>query len=93
MLCGMQATNLSALAMIGGGLGGLVSLALLGLLVWSVVRWQRAGGPALAVNGSGGAPPPSATEILRERYARGDIDLATFEEMVGHVYDGTSSLL
>jgi len=51
--------------------------AVLGLLVWALVRW-------LAVHTPGGGFPtsgPSALEILRQRYARGEIDAATFEQM------------
>lgn len=60
------------------GLGGLLWLALLGLVVWAIVR--LAGG-----RGSTSAPPappaPAAEEILRQRFARGEIDAATYDQM------------
>jgi len=63
-------------------LGNLLWIALLGVLVWAVIRWfeRRA-------NGVGPQQPsisssqPSALEILRQRYARGEIDTPTFEQM------------
>jgi putative membrane protein len=69
----------------GGGLLMLLSMllwvAVFGLLVWALIRWL---GPRAT---GGGMPPsgptsgPSAMEILRQRYARGEIDAATFEQM------------
>ncbi|HEU5382159.1 MAG TPA: hypothetical protein VFV38_42640 [Ktedonobacteraceae bacterium] len=53
-------------------LSNILWIALLGLLVWAVIRWfiRRASAP-----GSGEPAPsgnlPSAQEILRQRYARG----------------------
>jgi putative membrane protein len=54
-------------------------LAVLGVLIWALARWQ---------GGRTQAPPPpetvsgqSALDILRERYARGEIDATTFEQM------------
>ena len=59
--------------------GSLFFLALLGLLIWGLVRWlgSRAPTPTMppAENGR------SALEILRQRYARGEIDATTFEQM------------
>jgi uncharacterized membrane protein len=48
---------------------------ILGLLVWALVRWLTMRAPNV------GAPGPSALEILRQSYARGEIDAATFERM------------
>jgi putative membrane protein len=48
---------------------------LLGLLLWALFRWIGARTPNQGVGGS------SAEEILRQRYARGEIDEATFERM------------
>ncbi len=58
-------------------LGSLLWIALLALLVWALVRWLN--------NRNGFMPMQqstlSAMEILRQRYARGEIDDATFERM------------
>lgn len=48
---------------------------LLGLLLWALFRWIGARTPDQGVGGA------SAEEILRQRYARGEIDEATFERM------------
>ncbi len=62
-------------------LGMILWIALLVVLVWAIIRGleRRTGAP-----GQGPATPlnePSALEILRRRYARGEIDAATFERM------------
>jgi putative membrane protein len=50
---------------------------LIGLLVWGISRFFN-----LRVWSAGSpAQEPSALEILRRRYARGEIDEATFERM------------
>ena len=49
---------------------------LLGLLLWALFRWLGARGPNQTPNTS-----LSAHEILRQRYARGEIDEATYERM------------
>ncbi len=60
------------------GLSMLFWTLLLGLLIWLLVRWttrqNTMAGPLLP-----GTPPnsPSALEILRQRYARGEIDAET----------------
>ena len=58
--------------------GGVLWIAVLVVLVWAFVRWLERKAPA-----SGPSTPasPSALEILRQRYARGEIDTATFEQM------------
>jgi putative membrane protein len=62
--------------------GMVLWIALLVVLVWAIIRWlnmKTTGAPprdsATSVGG------PSALEILRQRYARGEIDTATFEQM------------
>jgi putative membrane protein len=61
-------------------IGSLFWLAVLGVLIWALVHWLggRTQAPTLpsARNGQ-----PSALDILRERYARGEIDATTFEQM------------
>jgi putative membrane protein len=50
--------------------------ALLGALIFGLVRWVTRSGATSATPGN-----PSALEILQQRYARGEIDDATFERM------------
>lgn len=63
-------------------LGMVLWIALLVVLVWAVIRWleRKVTNPASPVTS---APPsgPSALEILNQRYARGEIDSVTFEQM------------
>jgi putative membrane protein len=70
------------LSMLLMSLGMVLWIALLVVLVWAVIRWldRRTSTPASPVTS---APPssPSALEILRQRYARGEIDTVTFEQM------------
>ncbi|QBD75573.1 SHOCT domain-containing protein [Ktedonosporobacter rubrisoli] len=74
-------------------LGKLIPLLLIGLLVWLIVRaltrrpqmWgtthhiQSTPIPPMPPNFQ--PAQPSAMEILRQRYARGEIDGATFDQM------------
>lgn len=52
-------------------------IALIGLLIWAVGRWLSGRTPA-GQSVERGAP---AMEILRARYARGEVDEAAFERM------------
>jgi putative membrane protein len=63
--------------MIWISLVGLILLALLGLAIWLVVRWMNRSTP----DPTGPVTPPSALEILRQRYARGELPPETFEAM------------
>jgi uncharacterized membrane protein len=61
-------------------LGKFFWLVLLGLLIWGVVRRFSARRTPFYHRG---VPPvqPSAMEILCQRYARGEIDAVTFDQM------------
>ncbi len=57
-------------------------IALLVVLAWALIRWidrrttvSPPQEPAVPTSG------PSAMEMLRQRYARGEIDTTTFEQM------------
>jgi putative membrane protein len=62
--------------------GMVLWIALLVVLVWALIRWLNTkttvAPPQDSATPVGG---PSALEILRQRYARGEIDMATFEQM------------
>jgi putative membrane protein len=68
--------------MIGGIIGMTLWIVVLAAIIWAVVRWlnHRTAAPTWQQP----TPPasgPTALEILRQRYARGEIDAATFEQM------------
>jgi putative membrane protein len=63
-------------------LGTLFWIALLVLLLWALIRWLSMRNAPLM--GYHPIPPlyqPSALEILQLRYARGEIDDVTFQQM------------
>ena len=73
-------------------LGSLLWIALLVIIVWALIRWlnHRTRGPIWPTN----TVPESghtAIEILRQRYARGEIDATTFEQMRERIESSTAS--
>ncbi len=63
-------------------LGTLLFVALVVVLVWAVVRFVTGNATrAVPPYRSSEPPSPSAVEILRQRYARGEIDDVTYEQM------------
>lgn len=60
-------------------LGSLFWLAILGVVIWALVRLfsRRADANATPPVGTG----PTALDILSQRYARGEIDATTFAQM------------
>jgi putative membrane protein len=68
---------------LGFGLSTLFWLALIGGLIWLVVAATR--GPRNVMMTPPATPPLSPIEILRIRFARGEIDAATFDQMVQRI--------
>jgi len=60
---------------LGMGLGGILGLILIAVIVWAVIRIA---GPSSRQQKSNGK---DAIQILKERYARGEIEKDEFERM------------
>ena len=63
--------------MMGGGLGTILTLLVLGLVIWAIIKvfpdWQDR-------VGLNRRREDSAEEILRQRFARGEIDAEEYEQ-------------
>ena len=63
-------------------LGTILWIAILVVLVWALIRWLNTrNSTQVPPTSSGMQSRPTALEILQQRYARGEIDAATFEQM------------
>ena len=76
MMWGFGWNGMGAVWMI---VGSLFWLAVLGVLIWALVRWL--GGRTQAPTSPSDRNGQSALDILRERYARSEIDATTYEQM------------
>jgi putative membrane protein len=60
----------------------LIWFALVAIAVWAFVRWaSRQSAASVSGSANAGVQSPSAMEILRQRFARGEIDGDTFQRM------------
>lgn len=68
--------------------GSLFWLAVLGVLIWALVGWLGHRAPPNTMPPVGNSPP--ALDILQQRYARGEIDATTFEQMRERLESGNT---
>jgi putative membrane protein len=59
-------------------ISSLIWFGLIAVAVWAFARWANRTSQSNTLSTT---PAPSATEILRQRFARGEIDSDTFERM------------
>ena len=63
-------------------LGTILWIAILVVLVWALIRWlNNRTSTQVPPPPSGMQGGPTALEILQQRYARGEIDTETYEQM------------
>ena len=62
-------------------LSSLFWLGLAAIVVWALVRWLSSASRSMMSRGPNEPAHLSAMDILKARYARGEIDEATFERM------------
>jgi putative membrane protein len=70
----MWGYSFSGPGMLMMSLGAIIFIVLIAVLIWALVSRQR-------TNTTQQTPALSALETLRQRYAHGEIDAATFEQM------------
>lgn len=71
-------------------IGSLFWLAVLGVIIWALVRLLNHRTETHATSPMGRTP--TALDILQQRFARGEIDAATFEQMRARLEAGNSSV-
>lgn len=69
---------------------GIFWLAVLGVAIWALLRWTGDRGASRTTPYTGNRSQ-TALDILRERYARGEIDTATFDQMRERLEEGGSN--
>ena len=57
----------------GMGFGWIVPLVVIGLIVWAIVAFTR--------SGAGSTAPDRSLAILKERFAKGELDNETYQRM------------
>ena len=63
--------------MMGGGLGTILTLLVLGVVIWAIIKFFPDWQDRVGLNRR---REDSAEETLRQRFARGEIDQAEYEE-------------
>lgn len=82
-MCGLSGTGLSSSLMAALPLGGSALVLIAGLGGWMFARRAALGWPSSGTAPRGAAlMPADPVAILRERYARGEMDITTFRERV-----------
>jgi putative membrane protein len=76
-------------------LSSLFWLILAGIIVWAVVRWlsrlsTRPAAPSYVPPQAPAPQPQTALDILKVRYARGEIDAATFRAMRAQIEESAT---
>lgn len=70
-------------------LSGLFWAGLIALIIWAIASIGRRQAYVMPPQTPSMQPMPSALDILSNRYARGEIDAATYEEMRQRIIGGT----
>lgn len=64
----------------GMGFGWIFGILLIGLVIWAVVRFTGSGAIQTGIHGQV-SPGETPLEVLKKRYARGEISKEEFEEI------------
>lgn len=68
----------------GMGLGWILGILLIGVIIWAVMK--ASGNGLFQSNRSGGSSAPeNALDILKKRYAKGEISREQFNEMKNNI--------
>ena len=88
LMCEPGMAGMAQMSALSIGFWGLLGLSALAATVWAVSRLASGSQPPLALASGGALPNARVTpeEILRERYARGEIDIETLDHMLTELY-------